>query len=119
VIRYINQLKDDPEHLEKLKKGALDTARKWINWEESSECFYHAVRKLWESTTEVTQERMEMESKFHFQSYVIAEDYHNELKIYQEKRILKRIYYRVRDVVPKRVRQAVLKLCRQIVKILK
>ncbi len=119
VIRYINQLKDDPEYLEKLKKGALDTARKWINWEESSECFYHAVRKLWESTTEVTQERMEMESKFHFQSYVIAEDYHNELKIYQEKRILKRIYYRVRDVVPKRVRQAVLKLCRQIVKISK
>lgn len=81
VLLYINQLKENPEYLKQLKTGAEATAKEWIDWEESSKRFYQALQELYNKKSEwATQERIEKESKFHFQSYVIAEDYLNELK---------------------------------------
>lgn len=80
VIRYINKLKEEPEYLAQLKAEALKTASKWISWEESSKRFYEAVYQLCQSPKDNIQKVIEKESKFHFDSYVIAEDYHNELR---------------------------------------
>lgn len=100
VVEYINRLKDAPEYLQKLKEGALKTASEWIPWEESSNRFYDAVYELCSKPTTVTQKQMEKESKFHFDSYVIAEDYHNEVKVLQENSGVKRLWIRLKRKVP-------------------
>lgn len=100
VIEYINKLKDEPEYLQKLKEGALKTASEWIPWEESSDRFYDAVRKLCTGTGGATQKQIEKESKFHFDSYVIAEDYHNEVKVLRESSGTKRIWIRIKRKIP-------------------
>ena len=84
VIEYLNKLKKDTAYLEKLKEGALETARNWVSWEESSKNFYDTIYNFCDTTEEISQNRIEKESKFHFTSYVIAEDYYNELKIYKQ-----------------------------------
>lgn len=83
VLAFINKLKDEPEYLEKLKKGALETAAKWIDWDESSKRFYEAVYKLYERPGHATQRQMEKESKFHMESYAIAQNYLYELDAYK------------------------------------
>lgn len=104
VIAYINKLKDEPEYLQKLKEGALKTASEWISWEESSNRFYEAVHELCQSGGDATQKQIELESKFHFDSYVIAEDYHNELKVLQENSGIKRIWIRIKRKIPLEVK---------------
>lgn len=51
VIKYINQLKHDPELLKGLKKNALKTAQEWGGWEVSSQRFFEAVSSM-ENTKE-------------------------------------------------------------------
>jgi len=43
VIRAIKRLMLDRELLEKLKAKALETAKRWITWQEASECFVKVV----------------------------------------------------------------------------
>ena len=100
VIKYINRLKEDPVYLQKLKKGALKTASEWVSWEESSRCFYDAVYELCGKLTTVTQKQIEVESKFHFDSYVLAEDYHNELKLMQVSNSAKRLWIKIKRKIP-------------------
>jgi len=45
VIKNLNFLKENPEEVERLKKGALDTANLWIDWDESSKYFEDALLK--------------------------------------------------------------------------
>ena len=46
VIGYLNLLKHQPETLERLKCGALDTARSWPDWTVSSQHFETVLKKL-------------------------------------------------------------------------
>jgi hypothetical protein len=39
VIEYLNRMKQNNSYLNKLKKGACETARKWYDWEAASEAF--------------------------------------------------------------------------------
>lgn len=100
VVSYINRLKKEPHFLQSLKEGALKTASQWISWEESSGNFLDAVYDFCGQEANVTQERMEIESRFHFKSYVIAEDYLNELKVIKETNFLKKAWIRVKARIP-------------------
>lgn len=115
VIEYINRLKNDTAYLEQLKKGALQTANKWIGWEESSKKFYDTIYDLCNTTEEIGQNRIEQESKFHFNSYVIAENYYNELKVYRQRNTIKKLYFKIRNKIPESIRD---KIYRTISKIL-
>lgn len=80
VIEYINKLKDK-KYLEKLKKGAIETANNWISWEESSKRFYEVVKKL-NKMDSVSQPQIENVSKFFFNVYVNYET-RNDISIKQ------------------------------------
>ena len=68
VVEYINKLKDTA-YLNKLKKGAKETARKWVSWKQSSANFYKAVLEL-NKLDSVSQQVLETKSKFFFDVYV-------------------------------------------------
>ena len=68
VIEYINKLKDT-KYMNKLKKGAIETAKNWVSWEESSLNFYNTVKKL-NKMDSITQIELETKSKFFFDVYV-------------------------------------------------
>lgn len=46
VVAYLRQLAKDRDLLEKLKKGALQTAKDWVNWDTASQHFGEALEKL-------------------------------------------------------------------------
>lgn len=46
VIKKINQLKENETLLNKLKKNAIETARQWHDWQESSKQFALALEKI-------------------------------------------------------------------------
>lgn len=100
VIEYLNKMKREPGCLEKLKAGALHTASQWNSWEQSSALFYETVEEICRQNRACLKSRMEKESKFHFQSYMIAEDYHNQVKIQEESSILKKCWIRLKRKIP-------------------
>ncbi len=53
VVRYLQRLAGDPDELSRLKHGAIMTARKWPDWEDSSRQFEHALEEI-SLTTNVT-----------------------------------------------------------------
>lgn len=86
VVEYINKLKDK-KYLNKLKKNAIETAKNWVSWEESSLNFYNTIKKLNEMDS-VSQEILETKSKFFYdiyRRYEIDEDL--SLKKYVGKRL--------------------------------
>ena len=72
VVEYINKLSNE-KTLARLKKGALDTASKWISWEQSSKKFYEKVKELLKMES-VGREEIENKSKFFFDIYVEYEN---------------------------------------------
>ncbi|WP_232436124.1 glycosyltransferase family 4 protein [Burkholderia ubonensis] len=46
VVRYINELKNDPDKLERLKREALETAQRWPSWGEASSIFGDSVEAI-------------------------------------------------------------------------
>lgn len=72
VIEYINKLKNK-KTLDKLKKGAIETASKWISWEESSNKFYETVKEIGKMDS-VSQKTIENRSKLFFDIYVNYEN---------------------------------------------
>ncbi len=56
VVTYINELKHNRELLHKLQDGALETAKRWRDWEQSSEEFYEVIRKTVSQTNEEINE---------------------------------------------------------------
>ena len=72
VVEYINKL-SNAKTLARLKKGALDTASKWISWEQSSKKFYEKVKELLKMES-VGREEIENKSKFFFDIYVEYEN---------------------------------------------
>lgn len=109
VMEYLNQLKREPDYLRKLKEGALHTASQWDSWERSSALFYEAVQDMCRQDVLNLQSRIEKESKFHFQSYMIAEDYYNRVKIQEENSILKKCWIRLKRKIPLSVKLKVKK----------
>jgi len=69
VISYINKLKDEPRTLARLKKGAMETASKWHNWDNSSIEFENAVERCFKKK-QLTQKQMEFKIK-HFKEWYI------------------------------------------------
>ena len=80
VVEYLNNLKDNPELLLQLKKGAIKTANEWIDWQESSDRFYDAVMSLSEPKEDNLQAKMEMMSRFYFEDYTVMQDYLNTIE---------------------------------------
>lgn len=109
VIEYLNKMKQEPAYLKKLKAGALNTARQWNSWEQSSALFYETVRELCGHNCVSLQSRMEKESKFHFQNYRIAEDYYNRIKVMEESSMLKKCWIRLKRKIPLTVKLKVKK----------
>ena len=72
VVEYINKL-SNAKTLARLKKGALDTASKWISWEQSSKKFYEKVKELLKMES-VGREEIENKFKFFFDIYVEYEN---------------------------------------------
>lgn len=104
VIEYINQLKDKPEYLKKLKNEAIKTAENWVSWEESSLKFYEIVKKL-NKMPSVSQEVLENKSKFFYNVYVNYENKDDtSIKKFIGKRLRKkhpRIYKVYRKIIGK------------------
>lgn len=46
VIDALNQLKNDRNHLNQLKKGAVETAKQWQDWGEASRVFHECLEHL-------------------------------------------------------------------------
>lgn len=76
VISYINELKANPEKLQKLKSNAIETANGWINWDQSSEVFGNCVKDILESKTEKIS-LINKRLAFMYDWYIIAEQYKN------------------------------------------
>ena len=103
VVEYINKLKHDSKLLNKLKKGAIATAKSWVSWEESSMNFYKTVKKLNEMPS-VTQEVLETKSKFFFDVYVKYETKDLSIKRFVGRRLRTnhpRIYKFYRKIIRK------------------
>lgn len=103
VVEYINKLKQDSKLLNKLKKGAIATAKSWVSWEESSMNFYKTVKKLNEMPS-VTQEVLETKSKFFFDVYVKYETKDLSIKRFVGRRLRTnhpRIYKFYRKIIRK------------------
>lgn len=79
VIECINKLKDDKKYLNKLKKNALNTASKWVSWDESSLNFYNTIKTI-NKKTSISKLELETKSKFFFDIYVKYEN-KNDLSI--------------------------------------
>ena len=45
VVAYINELKENPSLLNRLKQGARETALAWPDWEKSNDMFEEAIQK--------------------------------------------------------------------------
>ncbi len=103
VIEYINKLKDE-KYLKKLKKEAIETAKNWVSWEESSLNFYKTVKEL-NKKESVSQKALEQKSKFFFDVYVKYETKDDlSLKKFIGKRLRKnhpRIYKIYRKLIRK------------------
>ena len=46
VVRLLRSLKENPEELERLKKGALQTASEWPDWDASTDLFEKALLEI-------------------------------------------------------------------------
>ncbi len=103
VIEYINKLKDE-KYLKKLKKAAIETAKNWVSWEESSLNFYKTIKEL-NKKESVSQKALEQKSKFFFDVYVKYETKDDlSLKKFIGKRLRKkhqRIYKIYRKLIRK------------------
>ncbi|MFA9463374.1 MAG: glycosyltransferase [Velocimicrobium sp.] len=99
VIEYINQLKDDSDCLVRLKDGAQKTAASWNGWDEAAKKFRDIIVEICNGKEEC-QKVIDDESKFHFRSYVIAEDYLNELKAMKQTQISKKMLFRLKSKFP-------------------
>lgn len=103
VIEYINKLKDE-KYLKKLKKEAIETAKNWVSWEESSLNFYKTIKEL-NKKESVSQKALEQKSKFFFDVYVKYETKDDlSLKKFIGKRLRKnhpRIYKIYRKLIRK------------------
>lgn len=53
IVEYINQLKNDEKLLETLKDGAVETAKKWRDWQISSGEFYQIIKGLKNNSKEM------------------------------------------------------------------
>ncbi len=73
VINYINELKENSDELNRLKKNALKTAKEWPSWDVSSEEFYLATKKIYKKES-ISQQELEKKSKFFFDIYVKFEN---------------------------------------------
>ena len=114
VVEYINTLKRDETLLKQLKENALCTAKKWISWENSSDLFYETVYELNKNKLNNAQKELEIQSKFHFNSYIIAEDYYNEVKLLKSNSIKKKVIIWGKKLVPIPVKHFIKKLFKLI-----
>ena len=85
VVSAINRLVYDRAYLEELKRHALETAAKWKDWGASSALFLKKLDALHKLSNKVDSKRVGMLTRFHEESYVIAET------SVQKKRILEQI----------------------------
>ena len=107
VVEYLNRLKEDEGYLDHLKQGARMTAEAWDSWDAAAEKFGNAVYTLFEKENNITQKHIEDESKFHFKSYVIAEDYLNELKFLKNNSFKRRLWVRFKRLFPNQLKRNV------------
>ena len=103
VIEYINRL-EDKKYLNKLKKSAVETAKNWVSWDESTLNFYKTVKKL-NKMESISQKELETRSKFFFDVYVKYETKDDtSIKKFIGKRLRKnhpRIYKLYRKIIRK------------------
>ena len=109
VVQYINKLKEDKKYLENLKRGALKTAQNWVSWEAASKQFYEAIRDICGNPIRMDRSELELHSKFHFKSYVIAEDYNLELKKLKQSSI-DRNWQRLKNILPQEKKEKIAKI---------
>lgn len=105
VIEYLNRLKEEPDYLDKLKKGALKTASEWIDWEESSKRFYEAVMKLAEPKEKNLQKKMELMSKFYYEDYTVMQDYLNALEYMKIFKPFVKFINKIKKYIPRKIRK--------------
>ena len=79
VVEAINRLKNDSGLLAQLKTNAISTAQAWPNWDISSKEFLNAVVEIADNPATISKREVEILTKFHFESYVIAEKYRLQL----------------------------------------
>lgn len=79
VVAAINKMKEDKVFYETLVKNAKETAHNWFSWEQAAQEFSNALHKII-NQNKFSKEDLFKLSKFHFDSYVIAENYRLEIE---------------------------------------
>ncbi|MBD3842747.1 MAG: glycosyltransferase family 4 protein, partial [Campylobacterales bacterium] len=69
VIKYINELKKNPEKLDLLKKNAIETADNWHGWDESAKIFENSLIEIM-NAEHYGQNVLKLKSQFMFDWYV-------------------------------------------------
>ena len=93
VVEAINRLKLDKNELARLKKNAAQTAAEWPDWEMSSAAFIRALSDIAGRPERISQQQLEIETKFHFDSYVIGENYRLQLPMGKQSALMKLKWY--------------------------
>lgn len=111
VVNSLSLLANDRIYLNKLKMGALETAKHWISWEQSSNQFYESLKQLTSSPSQICPRCLVKEIELVMNQYNTAIKnqsipdnlYYNFknflrflLKKYPKLNILKNIYYLIR-----------------------
>jgi len=97
VIEAINKLSIDKDLLTKLKKNAAKTADAWIDWDTSTKLFLKSLEDVMQSDNKINRKILGMLTKFHEQSYVIAETSVKRKVLYEKIRLFK---IKIRDKFP-------------------
>lgn len=71
VIKYINELKENPKKLDFLKQNAIETAKNWNSWDISAKEFEKALLDITKKECYI-QEKLKLKSEFLYDWYTIS-----------------------------------------------
>lgn len=80
VIEYLNILKENTAELDRLKKGALETANKWHDWDKASATLKSSLDSILASDHTYSQQEILAYSKFYrdwYEKQLSLENYYN------------------------------------------
>jgi O-antigen biosynthesis protein len=97
VVNYLNLLKANIDELDRLKKGAIETANEWRNWDISSQEFMESLQSILDNDLTESKATLEAKSIFFkdwYNKHSAVENYHRIV----EKSIFTRLKTKVKAI---------------------
>ena len=105
VVKYINVLKERPQYLKKLKRGAIKTANEWPDWETQSLCFEKVLKKNVKTSQNISQRSLESKTKLFLDFFYIAEEYRKGLLKKEEIEKGKAFFKKIKNKINKKFKK--------------